>query len=1305
MKFKIFISFFLFILTQCYITYAQVTADFTANITVGCAPQIISFTNNSTPSTGLTYKWDFGNGNVSSLQNPGPRNYINSGVFDVTLIVSDGTNTDTLTKTAYITIHASPVPSFIASTTQGCNPLTVGGFINSSTIGGAPDNTSSFMWDFGDGTTNTIKNPVHTYNFAGTFTVSLTVTSTNNCISSADSINYITVFALPDIDFNANDTSFCTAPQNITFTSVSSQTLTYNWNFGDPSSGANNTSTTANPSHTYNALGSYTPSVTVTDQNTCTNTVTKTNYIKMNPVVASFNITEGAIVCKNDSAHFVNASTSANSYNWNFGDGSSSTLANPAHLYTSSGTYTVTLISILNASCADTTTSTITVESVIASFTSTPSTSCLSPLLVSYDASGSTAASTFDWRFGDYNTSSGVTTTNNFIHHGFFNDTLIITSTHGCKDTLVKPNNVTIHPFAHFFPNPYRGCVPLTINFTDLSSTNGVDTIVSWAWDFNNGHTSTLANPVDSFVTAGNYMVSLIVTNNNGCIDTAYSLIRVGTPQNSNYFISADTSCVSSLVNFYDISTSQSLIDERIWSFGDGYSDTTKNPVHLFNTTGWMHPSLVVGYNGCFDTLSLGDSIFIKGPTVNFVADTLHGCTPFTVHFTDSTTSNIGNITTWAWDFGDGTTDATQNPIHVYNQPGSWTDSLFVTDVDGCTASKAIHNYISTIQATASFYSPSKVYCKGDSVLFIATSTGSNYIYNWNFGDSISSTGDTLYNIVQSTAPNPTYIYKAQGDFTITLNVTDSLGCSNKLVLTNYIQIQDINADFIVANADTNCYPFPIHITNNTSNTYNPTYYWSYGDGGASYGNATNHNYTKPGVYYLKLTATTSHGCINLDSIKINVGGPYAKIFLSNDTICKGDEITLKLKDTLNIANWNWDFGDGTNGLGDITTDSIPVNHIYTDSPNGYFVPSVIYCSDANRTCCHFSTDTLRISPVSATFQAFNNLTHAEAYSGCSPFALMFVYTGVDAVSWDWNFGDGSTWNDSLPPPKPYSNLTNSSIIDSMYLAVINSYGCKDTVRKTISIFPPVVANLNPDTSICWGNSVNLNDNGDSTNIYNWSPETYLDDTSSWNPLTTPDFTTEYIATITSIYGCSTSDTTKVTVYQMPTFSISADTSIIIGDTVRLNANSSIEGVAYIWSPAKWLNCTDCQRPMAQPMLTTYYKVYVKDTTNCFSELDSVKITVKVAFTIDVPTAFTPNGEEANRIVKVRGWGIKRLLEFKIYNRWGQLVFSSDDINKGWDGTFNGVEQGPDTYIYHAVVETWNNGKTLSKKGNILLIR
>ncbi len=312
-------------------------ANFSSDVTTGYTPLSVQFTDLSKDAT--AWNWDFGDGAISTEQNS-PHTYNASGIYTVTLTVSNEAGIDNETKTSYITVTSAPsklAAAFTVSPISGNAPLKVV-FTDKST--GSP---SSWKWSFGDGTYSTARNPVHTYSKAGKYTVSLTVKNAKDS-SSVTKKGFISVtnYVKPPVAAFAASPTYGNAPLKVAFTDRSKGSPTsWKWSFGDGTY-----STDRNPVHTYSKAGKYTVSLTVKNSaGKCT--ITGFNYIKvtapLKPPVAAFygSPTSGKAPLK---VTFVDKSSGdPTSWKWSFGDGTYSTARNPVHAYTKAGKYTVTL--------------------------------------------------------------------------------------------------------------------------------------------------------------------------------------------------------------------------------------------------------------------------------------------------------------------------------------------------------------------------------------------------------------------------------------------------------------------------------------------------------------------------------------------------------------------------------------------------------------------------------------------------------------------------------------------------------------------------------------------------------------------------------------------------------------------------------------------------------------------------------------------------------------------------------------------------------------------------------------------------
>jgi PKD repeat protein len=315
--------------------YTIPVTSFSATPTVGETPLTVRFTDKSTGSPN-SWKWTFGDGSTSTEKNP-VHIYNKSGLYSIKLTTGNANGSNALTKSSYIAVSsilAAPVTSFSASPISGKAPLIVR-FIDQSK--GLP---TSWEWTFGDENNSPDKNPVHTYNKPGLYSVKLTTSNANgsNALTKSSYIAVSSILAAPVTSFSASPTSGST-PLTFRFTDQSTGSPTaWRWTFGD-----GNASTEKNPVHTYNKSGLYSVTLTASNEKG-SNDLTKTDYIAVsNSLVAAFSAspTSGSTPL---SVSFTDNSTgSLTSWIWAFGDGNTSTEKNPVHTYNKTGRYTVSL--------------------------------------------------------------------------------------------------------------------------------------------------------------------------------------------------------------------------------------------------------------------------------------------------------------------------------------------------------------------------------------------------------------------------------------------------------------------------------------------------------------------------------------------------------------------------------------------------------------------------------------------------------------------------------------------------------------------------------------------------------------------------------------------------------------------------------------------------------------------------------------------------------------------------------------------------------------------------------------------------
>ena len=366
----------------------------------------------------------------------------------------------------------------------------------------------TYLWDFGDGSTSTDINPTYLYNNPGDFDISLQVTSNNGCVDQL--IKTVSVYAQPQAEFVADDVC-ADAPvvfENIS--SITSGTMTYQWDFGDGSA-----STEVNPTHQYGSFGTYEVNLTVTSDNGCLDVISK--IVTVEPVPGVSFLFED--VCEGEEAVFSNLTTIASgslSYLWDFGDGSTSEEVSPSHLYPSEGTYTVTLTVTSGFACQKVLQQDIEIfplpepefvaDAVCDGFPSIFKNSSSIPTgeIVSYS-----------WDFGDGTNSIVQSPTQQYLDNGNFNVRLLTTSDKGCIEDFTSVAVVHAFPIADFITEDI--CQGEVSVFENLSSVEQGD--ISYQWDFGDGSGSIDIEPLHQYDLPGTYNIQLIATTGEGCVD------------------------------------------------------------------------------------------------------------------------------------------------------------------------------------------------------------------------------------------------------------------------------------------------------------------------------------------------------------------------------------------------------------------------------------------------------------------------------------------------------------------------------------------------------------------------------------------------------------------------------------------------------------------------------------------------------------------------------------------------------------------------------------------------------------------
>ena len=1243
--------------------------------TVCTAPATISFTNTSTGPPTLSYLWNFGDGNTSNVLNPS-HTYTANGTYTATLITFS---------------------------TSGCQdtarsePIIIGGFISSFNAPAdacinesiAFTNTSiplpvSANWAFGDGGNFAGINATHSYAATGTYTVWLY----NNFGGCLDSVSQsITIYSKPTADFSAPVTVTCQPPFTANFQDGSTGgAVSWLWDFGD-----GGTSTLQNPSHTYTSYGNFTVTLIVTNAGGCSDTIVKNDYIKVQK--ATISITglpvRGCVPYTITPIPVIISVDPIATYQWDFGDGGSSTLPNPVYTYNAQGTYTVRLIITSVTGCIDTLTMIDAVKvgtKPVANFTATPIPVCgRQPV---YFTDLSVPADEWLWDFGDGGTSNIQNPTYSYNDTGYFTVRLIAIN-NGCRDTLIRTNYTQVLPPIALFMTTADCSNRTSFSFTDQSIAP-----LTWTWNFGDGNTSTAQNPVHNYSLLGTYTVTLIVTNG-GCADTTSQTINA-VNEIADFSADQTVACKSAVINFTATNINPANIVNYFWDYGDGTQQNTSTPsgTVTYNSSGTYTVTLITtDINGCTDTLIKPNYIRINGPNADFTATNIDGCVGLTTTFNDaSIPDGVNPIVNWQWNFGDGIIQQYNAPpfTHTYNTPGVFSVQLNITDASGCMDSLFKPFLITTVDPVPDFVSADTLTCPGATVQFTNNSTPSSVSSLWSFGDGNTS-------IISS----PTHVYADTGYYSVKLIIQHPNGCEDSITRVSYIKVANPKANFAITDSISSCTPFQIQF-NNTSYYYTSAL-WDFGPGqGTSTLNDPIHYYSIAGTYPVKLIVTSPGGCMDSIVRTIQVYDTIgSRITYQPITGCKPLSTTLNVFTTGPMASYFWDFGDGYT----TTSTSPDVNHIYA-SP-GNFLPKIIMQDLSGCQLPLQGLDTVFVTGANAKFGINKNLF-------CDNATVNFTdssFYNDPIISYKWTFGDGGI-STLQHPVHNYTSPGNYSV----RLIVQTAYGCLDTLTKPnlIKIVQRPLIDIGGDTSVCINSSIKHNGVfiQTDTSIVTWSWKFPNGSTSILQNPPTQTYKTagDFIITAYAINstGCKDTTTQTIHVHPLPEVNMPGQMTIQNGFPVTIPATYTPNTIKWIWSPSGGLSCGDCPTPAANPKFNSFYQVYFTDSNGC-SNVKGIDVTVicKNA-NLFVPNTFSPNNDGSNEIFYPRGKGLERVKLMRIFNRWGEVVYEKrdfpvNDASSGWNGTYKGKRPAADVYVYQIEVFC-ENGDIIRLNGNIALI-
>jgi len=575
-------------------------------------------------------------------------------------------------------------------------------FANTSTV--QTGTVTASQWNFSTSGISSQPNPVASFTATGLASATLVVTTSNGCKNTFTNSFNVSPPPVSIFSYSYNcvkDSVFFTNASTVPVGTIAGAL----WNFGDQSA----PSTVLNAVHNYSASGVYTVSLIAISNVSCT--AISTLQVLLNAKVSA-NFTNSSVnKCIGTLINFVDATTYTVStiigWNWNFGDGGTSIMQNPSYTYTTPGSYPVTLTSAGADGCNGTITQTLNIFGPpVVQFTVANTTACALTPVTFTDLSTTPTGSSYKWNFGDGNTSILKDPTNFYSFAGAYPVKLIVTNPAGCVDSLTKNAYLNIDPAPASIFSLTSKCIFININFKN-NSTISAGSIISYAWSFGDGNTSTLQNPFNTYSTAGNYTVTLLSTSNLGCKGTSTQIVNLSAKPLVDFeYTSGAINCSGQTLSFRNLSSSP-IGSNYFWVFGDNGTSFLQNPVYTYSTAGSFSYNVkltVINPGGCSDSTSKPYNVSLPFPAVALYSDSI--IANAIVSFTNQSL----NFKRVSWDFGDFQKSESENPLHTF--PGAGTYKICLTSYNAIdcpnTFCKSLYVGLSNIVAVPAAFTPNQ---------------------------------------------------------------------------------------------------------------------------------------------------------------------------------------------------------------------------------------------------------------------------------------------------------------------------------------------------------------------------------------------------------------------------------------------------------------------------------------------------------------------------------------------------------------------------------------------------------------------
>jgi gliding motility-associated-like protein len=919
-----------------------------------------------------------------------------------------------------------------------------------------------------------------------------------------------------------------------------------------------------------------------------------------------------------------------------------------------------------------------------------------------------------------------------------------------CKDSIIKTGFRGFAPVAYFNSATIR-CANQPLPITNTSAGTGA---LTHTWYVNGVATpalGTTGTPTVSFPVDGVYVLCDEVTEATalGCKDSICRTINVRSPIVD--FTGTNLTIPCPPLNPSLVSTSQNLtkLTWEVWpeqsiNNGPGNPPTfirqiytepdpsvpgafvsairatrseigaanVTNPFDFVLTEAGCYTVKLFGTNasGCRDSLVRNSYICLSGPSADVTVVPTTGCAPVVSTFN---VANAVGQTTIAYKPGDGTTiyvhttaANTDAQIHSYGTPGIFQPLVLLSDGLGCDV--AISPPLITVDSASGWtgYIRDNI-CIGDSAIIYANSAVAGTTYKWRANATFPVANDTMR--VLTVGPLVTTTY--------TVTITDPNGCAKIATITVTVKNVSKPTVTIAPGTPTICFGASVLLTATGVQD------------GTTIGNATGYNWDTGSPFLSQyasiinplaspiinttytVTVTGVQGCTAIQTVDVDVIQPIIEMLGADHTICKGGSIGLSILSSADVNTPEWGPRIALTTIFSPTTTANPT------TTQGYWVTA-----KDNLTGCPVR-DTVTVfvlqpGAVSAGVDKAICLGTPVTLSGSVPTGTATGAGGT--IIWRYDLGGAQL----IAPDGPFDIITPSvnPTVESKYIIAYTIDQCIQ--EDTVTVFPLATATIEgTGGSICRNATIQLNVTGFS-NFYTWTPSNTLTADNINNPIASPTETTTYTVVGSLGGNCATASTqVTVSVNQLPALTLTPQNTTFFPNRDRRVTLTAITDPSngIVWTPLiveptgpdPVLTCyTGCQKVDFIPPVTGdkyQYLVTVTDANTCTNTaiVTLNKRTECEDSQMFVPTAFSPNGDGKNDVLYARGNGVSNSsILFRVFDRWGNMMFETTNITKGWDGTYQGKMVNPDVYVYYLEAPcTLDAARMLFQKGNVTVIR